>query len=370
MSDYDEIHDLRICSIPEDNKDEIEIRKVKINPLKIFFNELKKYPSLNSKEESDIGKMMKKAKRKEVRWVKKISQLDFERMTVSSGLSEPLDSIKLVRNSVKLNEHKEKLAQLIKKCDRAKLEKYWSSLEKVKKEINELVKILVVSHLRLVIYIAKRYQHYGLDFLDLIQEGNIGLVKATQRWKYQINTKFSTYATWFVRQQIIRALSQQSHTIRRPVYLEDRIKKMTKTRFRLRRDLEKEPSSEEIAKDMNLPLKKLEKIFKEPMIRSISLSTPINDGDRELWMLIEDKKAENPFKKVADQMFKLAVKKTLAILTPKERNIIELRFGIGKENYDHTLGEIGQKFHFTRERTRQIEETVLRKLRYPLGHLL
>lgn len=366
MSDYDEMRDLGTCFIPEDNKDEIANRKVRNNLLKIFFKEVKECPRLTPKEESEIGKKVKSTKRKEMRWVKNISQLGFKLRTDSGGLNGTLDAIKIVRNPAQLKEHKDKLFQLIKDRDRAKLEEYWSSLEKVKKEINKLAEVLVVSHLRLVIHIAKKYKDYGLDFLDLIQEGNVGLIKATQCWEYRINTRFSTYATWWVRQRIIRALSQQSQTIRHPLYLEERIKKMTRTRSRLRRELDKEPSPEETAKGMNLSLEKIEKIFEAPMIKCISLSSPINGYDDELGVLIENKRAESPLEKTTDQVFKKEVEKTLAILTPKERNIIELRFGIGEGNYDHTLEEIGLKFHFTRERTRQIEKKILRKLRYRL----
>jgi RNA polymerase primary sigma factor len=266
----------------------------------------------------------------------------------------------------KLDVQKNKLFRLIKKSDSAKLEEHWSSLLKVKSEINKLAKTLFVSHLRLVIYIAKRYKGYGLDLLDLIQEGSIGLIKATHRWKHRTNTKFSTYATWLIRQKMIRALSQQGNTIRRSRYLEDKIRKIIKTRSKLRVDLEKEPSPEEIAKDMNLPVKKLENIFEKSAIKSISLSTPINGGNSELWMLIEDKKAENPLKNAVKQELNNKVEETLIILTPKERNIIELRFGIGEDTYEHTLKELGFKLHFSRERIRQIEERALRKLRYPL----
>jgi len=269
MSDYDEMYGIRAPGIyygPEDYKDELEIRKVENNLQKIFFKEVARCPRLNPSEESKIGEKLKKAKRKEMSYIAKISQLDFRRQTTSNGLSKTLDAIKIVRNLEKLNEQKDKLIQLIKKRDRTKLKEYWLSLEKVKKEINELAKILIVSHLRLVIYMARKYKSYGLDFLDLVQEGNIGLIKATQCWEYQRNTKFSTYATWWVRQRIIRALSLRSQTIRYPEYLGERIKKMIKTRSKLRQDLEKEHFPEEIAKDMNLSLKKIENIFKTPMI--------------------------------------------------------------------------------------------------------
>jgi len=373
VSDYDGIGEMRnlgICRVPEGNKDEITNRKVKTDPLKIFFKEVKKCPRLNPKEESEIGEKMKRAKRKEMRWAEKISQLDFEYGSVSNGLSKTLDSIKVVRNPAKLDKYRDKLFQLIQERDREKLKEYWSTLEEVKKEINKLAEALVISHLRLVIHIAKKYKDYGLDFLDLIQEGNLGLIKATQCWEHQINTRFSTYATWWVRQRIIKALSQQTQTIRRPVYLEERIKKMTKTRSRLMQDFEKEPSLEETAKDMNLSQKKIEKIFEVPMMRCISLSAPINGSHTELGMLIEDKKAENPLEKTTDQVIKEEVEKTLAVLTPKEKNVIKLRFGIGEENYDHTLEEIGLKYHFTRERTRQIEKRAFRKLRCPLMQFL
>ena len=373
MSDYygfGEMRDLGICSVPEVDKYEITNRKVEKDPLKVFFKEVKKCPRLNSKEESEIGEKMKKAKIKEMRWFKKISQLDFERGSVSSGLSRTLESIKVVRNPARLDKYRDKLFQLIQERDREKLKEYWSTLEEVKKEINKLAEVLVISHLRLVIYIAKKYKDYGLGFLDLIQEGNLGLIKATQCWEHQINTRFSTYATWWIRQRIIKALSQQSRTIRRPVYLEERIKKMIKTKSKLMQDFEKEPSPEETAKDMNLSLKKIEKIFEVPMIRYLSLSAPINGSNTELGMLIEDKKTENPLEKAVDQVIKEEIEKTLAVLTPKEKSIIELRFGIGEENYDHTLEEIGLKYHFTRERTRQIEKRALRKLRCPLRHFL
>ena len=373
MSDYDGIIELRdagICYEPEDNKNGIEILNARNDLQKIFFREVGKYPRLSPREESAIGEKMKKVKRKEMRWIKKISQLDFKCRAASSGLNKTLDSIKTLRNLEKLNKYKDKLVHLIKKCDREKLEKYWSSLENVKSEKKELADILVVSHLRLIIYLAKKYKGYGLDFLDLIQEGNVGLIKATQCWEYQVNARFSTYATWWVRRMIVRALSQQSQTIRRPEYMEDRIKRMTKTRFKLRRDLEKEPSPREIANDMKLSLKKVENIFKAPKIKFISLSSSINGGDRELGIIIKDKKIENPLEKATNQEIKEEVKKILAILTPRERDIIKLRFGIGEGNYDHTLEEIGLKFHFTRERTRQIENNILRKIRYPLEYLL
>jgi len=291
-------------------------------------------------------------------------------VSIFSGEDQTLNSIKTVKSPEKLNEYKDKLLQLVKKFDRKKLEEYWSSLENAKNEINKLADTLVVSHLRLVIYLARKYKNCGLDFLDLIQEGNLGLIKATQCWEYQVNIRFSTYATWWIRRMMFRALSQQSQTIRRPEYLEDRIKKMTKARSKLKQNLEKEPSSKEIAKDMNLSLRKIENVFKSPTIKSISLSTPINGGDTELGIMIEDKKFRNPFEKTVDREIKEEVKKILAILSPKERNIIELRFGIGEGNYDHTLEEIGQAFHFTRERTRQIENNILSKIRHPLEHLL
>jgi RNA polymerase primary sigma factor len=145
---------------------------------------------------------------------------------------------------------------------------------------------------------------------------------------------------------------------------------MTKARSKLKQNLEKEPSSKEIAKDMNLSLRKIENVFKSPTLKFISLSTPINGGDSELGIMIEDKKFRNPFEKTVDREIKEEVKKILAILSPKERNIIELRFGIGEGNYDHTLEDIGQVFHFTRERTRQIENNILSKIRHPLERLL
>jgi RNA polymerase sigma factor (sigma-70 family) len=373
MFDCDKIDEIRgrgIYCESEDDKDEVEILMVRNDLRKIFFKEVSRCPRLKTKEVSKIGKMMKKARRKEMRWIEKISQLDFKPWVVSNELGKTLESIKLTRNLKKLHELKDKIVWLIEEHNITKLEEYWLPLEKAKKEANRLSETLIASHLRLVIGLAKKYKYYGLDFLDLIQEGIIGLIKAVQNYEYQAKAKFSTYATPWIKQMIIRALSQQTQMIRCPIYLGDRIKGITKTRSKLRQNWGKEPSLEEIAKEMGLSLEMIEKMSKVHRVQSISLSTPVQGDDSKLEMLIEDKKTENPLKKAMDQDFKEKVNTTLAILTPKERNVIEMRFGMGEGNYDHTLEEIGQKFHFTRERTRQIEEKIFRKLGYTCKHFL
>jgi len=373
MFDCDKIDEIRgrgIYCESEDDKDEVEILMVRNDLRKIFFKEVSRCPRLKTKEVSKIGEMMKKARRKEMRWIEKISQLDFKPWVVSNELGKTLESIKLTRNLKKLPELKDKIVCLIEEHNITKLEEYWLALEEAKKEANKLSETLIVSHLRLVIGLAKKYKDYGLDFLDLIQEGIIGLIKAVQNYEYQTKAKFSTYATPWIKQMIIRALSQQTQMIRWPIHLGDKIKGITKTRSKLRQNWGKEPSLEEIAKEMGLSLEMIEKMSKVIRVKSISLSTPLQDDDSKLEMLIEDKRTENPLKKAMDQNFKEKVNATLAILTPKERNIIEMRFGMGEGNYDHTLEEIGQKFRFTRERTRQIEEKIFRKLGYTFKHFL
>ena len=373
MFDCDEIDGIRgrrIYYDLEDDRDKVENLMARNDLRKVLFKEISRCPRLTTKEVSKIGKMMKKARRKEMKWVEKISQLIFKPWADSNDISKTLESIKITRNLEKLHEFKDDIVWLIEDHNKTKLEEYWLALEKAKKEANGLSETLILSHLRLVIGLAKKYKYYGLDFLDLIQEGMIGLIKAVQNYEYHEKAKFSTYATPWIKQMIIRALSQQTQMIRCPISLGDRIKEITKTKSKLRQNLGKEPSLEEIAKEMGLSLEMIEKMSKLLRVKSISLSTPIHDGDTTLEMLIEDKKAENPLKKAMDQDFKEKVNTSLAILTPKERNIIEMRFGIGEGNYDHTLEEIGQTFHYTRERTRQIEEKIFRKLGYRFKHFL
>lgn len=247
---------------------------------------------------------------------------------------------------------------------RIEIPKIYKTINLVNKQVEETKRELIEANLRLVVSIAKKYMNRGLQFLDLIQEGNIGLMKAVEKFEYRRGYKFSTYATWWIRQAITRAIADQARTIRIPVHMIETINKMVRTSRQLVQELGREPSPEEIAEKMDMSLEKVRKVMKiarEP----ISLEAPIGEEeDNHYGYFLEDKTHSAPIDLVSNKSLSDQTKKILSTLSPREEKVLRMRFGIG-ERTDHTLEEVGQSFDVTRERIRQIEAKALRKLRHP-----
>lgn len=366
------------------NKDATKLLAEK-DDLKVRLAELVKSIRLKDRHVEKISLRLKELSGKVHRILKEVAEFERESAVESGLFSSFLTDPKLQRGAC----HAFVAALKLPEEESAHLEKRLGSLEKKLKKVEDesgfkacelsqallavargerLAKLakseLVEANLRLVVSIAKKYTNRGLQFLDLIQEGNIGLMKAVDKFEYQRGYKFSTYATWWIRQAITRAIADQARTIRIPVHMIETINKLIRTSRQLVQEIGREPSPEEIAERMQLPLDKVRKVLKiakEP----ISLETPIGEEeDSHLGDFIEDKGVVSPLEAVIKANLTEQTARVLATLTPREEKVLRMRFGIGEKS-DHTLEEVGQDFEVTRERIRQIEAKALRKLRHP-----
>jgi len=270
------------------------------------------------------------------------------------------------KNHIEINQLIDEIKEIQIACELplAEFRRVVNTVQQGERSANRAKKEMIESNLRLVISIAKKYTNRGLQFLDLIQEGNIGLMKAVDKFEYRRGYKFSTYATWWIRQAITRSIADQARTIRIPVHMIETINKIVRTTRQIMSEIGREPTPTELAERLHMPLdkvKKVLKIAKEP----ISLETPVGDEeDSSLGDFIEDKNALIPIEAAVKSSLRDTTTRILSSLTPREERVLRMRFGIGM-NSDHTLEEVGQQFSVTRERIRQIEAKALRKLKHP-----